>query len=426
MTPGPAETMLPGMEPNQEDYLSETADHCGLYVHVPFCETKCGYCDFYSVPTKERRTGPLVTALERELELRLARPPYPVKTVFCGGGTPTILPTNELCTLLSAIGRHVNVDELLEFTVEANPATVDNAKTAALLEGGVTRVSMGAQSFFSEELATLERLHTPDDIAPSVFTLRRHGIEQINIDLIFGIPGQTIPSWRESLAKTIELEPDHIACYGLTYEPGTRLTALRDHSRVTPCAESLEVELYGITIETLAAAGYLQYETSNFAKTGCESRHNLIYWRNEPYVAVGPSAAGCYHGRRYKNISEVNGYIRRIETNGSAEADTETITREMLMHEMLLMQLRLIEGLSVDNFLRRTGVNPFELFDEVIPRLTHRGYVTASDTHIALTPSGRLLSDAIITEFAIACGPRDLPLRIIDQGSASPNGATSS
>ncbi len=410
--------MLAGMDPAHDDTPAEITDRCGLYVHVPFCETKCGYCDFYSVPTKDRRTGPLVTALERELTLRLAEPPYPVNTVFCGGGTPTILPTDELRTLLSAIGRHVAVDELSEFTVEANPATVDDTKATALHEAGVTRVSMGAQSFFPEELATLERLHTPDDIEPSVAALRRNGIEQINIDLIFGIPGQTAQSWRESLARAIELQPDHIACYGLTYEPGTRLTALRDHSRVTPCAESLEVELYGITIETLTAAGFLQYETSNFAKTGCVSRHNLMYWRNEPYLAVGPSAAGCYHGRRYKNIADVNGYIHRIETNGSAEAETETITREMLMHEMLLMQLRLIEGLSIDNFLRRTGTDPLELFGEVIHRLTGRGYVSASDTHIALTPTGRLLSDAIITEFAMACGPRDVPLRVIDHGSA--------
>ncbi len=404
------------MEPTNPDNISETANHCGLYIHVPFCETKCGYCDFYSVPTKDRQTAPLVSALERELEVRLTDPPYPVQTVFCGGGTPTILPTEELRTLLSAIGRYVTLSDLTEFTVEANPATVDDDKATALRDGGVTRVSMGAQSFFPEELATLERLHTPDDIAPSVATLRRAGIEQINIDLIFGIPGQTVQTWRESLNRAIELEPDHIACYGLTYEPDTRLTAMRDHGRMTPCEESLEVDLYGTTIEQLTAAGYDQYETSNFAKPGFESRHNLIYWRNKPYVAVGPSAAGCYHDHRYKNIADVNAYVRQIEAGGSAEASTEVITREMLMHEMLMMQLRLVEGLSVTDFTKRTGANPLELFTGVIKRLGHRDLVTASDTHIALTPQGRLLSDAIITEFALACGHQDVPLRVIEQG----------
>lgn len=404
------------MKPGLSDMPRESFSHCGLYVHVPFCETKCGYCDFYSVPTKDRQTAPLVTALVRELEVRLSEPPYPVRTVFCGGGTPTILATEELRTLLSAIGRHVPVDELAEFTVEANPATVDHDKAGALRDAGVTRVSMGAQSFFPDELATLERLHSPDDIAPSVNVLRQAGIGQINIDLIFGIPGQTVPTWRESLRRAVELEPDHVACYGLTYEPETRLTALRDHGRMTPCDESLEADLYGVTIETLDANGYAQYEISNFAKPGCESKHNLIYWRNEPYVGVGPSGTGCYHDRRYKNVADVNAYVRKIEADGNAEGDSEIITRDMLMLEMLMMQLRLVQGLSVDQFARRTGANPLALFRGVIERLGDRGLVRASASHVALTPRGRLLSDAIITEFALVCGHREVPLRVIGQG----------
>jgi len=407
--------MLP-TDPTNSDIAPEVVNHCGLYAHVPFCETKCGYCDFYSVPTHNRRTAPLVAALQRELTHRLSQPPYPVRTVFCGGGTPTILPTDELRSLLSCIGGLVPLGTLAEFTVEANPATVDEEKANVLSEAGVTRVSMGAQSFFTEELATLERLHTPDDIAPSVATLRRAGIAQINVDLIFGIPGQTVQTWRESLTRAIALDPDHIACYGLTYEPGTRLTAMRDHGRMTPCGESLEVDLYETTTEQLAKAGLAQYETSNFAKPGCESQHNLIYWRNEPYVGVGPSGTGCVHGRRYKNVADVNAYVRRIQAEGTAEASTEIITREMLMHEMLMMQLRLLEGLSVADFMKRTGANPWELFRIIIKRLATQGLIAVSDTHIALTPRGRLLSDAVITEFALACGNAEVPLRVIGQG----------
>jgi len=400
------------MEPGSRSQPSETADQCGLYVHVPFCETKCGYCDFYSVPVKDRATGPLVDQLVRELDLRLAAPPHPVRTVFCGGGTPTVLPPDQLSTLLLAVARNVTVEQLDEFTVEANPATVDDAKAGLLRRAGVTRVSMGAQSFFAAELATLERLHTPQDIAPSVEILRRAGIEQINLDLIFGVPGQTLHTWGQSLRRAIELEPDHVACYGLTYEPVTRLTAMRDHGRMTPCDENLEADMFLLTIDVLEQAGYHQYETSNFAKPGCESAHNLIYWHNEPYVGIGPSAVGCYHGRRYKNIADVNAYVRRMAETGSAEAEDEAITPVMLAHEMILMQLRLIEGLSVADYARRIGIDPREQFAGVTERLSSMGLVTVSDTHIALTREGRLVSDAVMTEFAMACGG-DIPLKVV-------------
>lgn len=401
------------MEPHRPSQPSRTADRCGLYVHVPFCEAKCGYCDFYSVAAKDRATAPLVDQLARELDFRLAAPPHPVRTVFCGGGTPTILPQDELGSLLLAIGRNVAVEQLDEFTVEANPATVDGAKAGLLRRAGVTRVSMGAQSFFAEELAALERVHTPEDIAPSVEILRRAGIGQISLDLIFGVPGQTLDTWGQSLRRAIELGPDHVACYGLTYEPGTRLTAMRDHGRLTPCDENLEADMFLMAIDVLARAGYRQYETSNYAKPGCESVHNLIYWRNGHYVGVGPSAAGCYHRRRYKNVADIDGYVRRMAETGSAEAQTEIITTEILMHEMILMQLRLVEGLSVTDYAQRVGVDPREQFASVIKRLSSMGLVTVSDTHIALTRKGRLVGDAVMTEFAIVCGGADVSLKVI-------------
>jgi oxygen-independent coproporphyrinogen-3 oxidase len=250
---------------------------CGLYIHTPFCETKCGYCDFFSVPLGEQSTHPLVVRVCRELRRRVREVEMPVRTVFIGGGTPTVLPIDQLENLLTTVADVVKVSGLDEFTVEANPATVDNGKARALKQSGVTRVSMGAQSFFSDELTALERLHSPDDIGPSVQTLRDAGIGQLNVDLIFGIPGQTLLTWKESLRRAVDLEVDHIACYGLTFEPQTRLTRQRDRGVVTPCDEELEAQMHLATIDTLAAAGYQQYEISNFAKPGCESKHNLLY-----------------------------------------------------------------------------------------------------------------------------------------------------
>jgi oxygen-independent coproporphyrinogen-3 oxidase len=404
--------ILSGMDPI-DGRNSRDAAACGLYMHVPYCETKCGYCDFYSVPTSGRISEPTVRSLVRELNTRLAGDGHLVRTVFCGGGTPTILPCDELERLLRAVVRVAPVEQLEEFTVEANPATLDDVKAGLLCDTGVSRVSMGAQSFFAGELATLERLHTPDDIAPSVATVRRHGIAELNLDLMFGIPGQTQATWRESLARAIVLEPDHVACYGLTYEPGTRLTALRDHGRMTPCDEGLEADMYRLMVEVLEAAGYRQYETSNFARPGRESRHNLMYWRNRPYIGIGPSAAGCIDGRRYKNVSDIAAYNRLIDEQGHAEAESETITPEMLMLEMILMQLRLVEGLSIEDFTIRTGIDPRVQFAAVIERLSNLDMVTLSDTHIALTNRGRLVSDAIMMEFALCCDGADVPLKIM-------------
>jgi len=396
---------------------------CGLYVHIPFCETKCGYCDFYSVALKGRNPEPLVNCVCRELARRLSEPHPPIRTVFIGGGTPTLLQNDLLQRLLDAIEGLVCIEELEEYTVEANPATVDDAKARIVVDAGVTRVSMGAQSFNPAELGVLERLHSPTDIAPSVATLRRNGIGQINLDLIFGIPGQTMTSWLDSLRRAVDLDPNHIACYGLTYEPATKLTAMRNAGRVTVCDEELEAEMFVATVDTLGAAGYRQYEISNYAKPGCESRHNLMYWRNQPYIGVGPSAAGCVpiaeraelpsrngHGgavpghaaRRYKNVADVIKYVRMINESGHAEAESETIESEKLMLEMILMQLRLNEGLSIVDFRRRTGGDPITLFGEALVRLVNQGLLKITEARIELTDCGRLVANRVMVELASA------------------------
>lgn len=390
------------MKPSRPINEQSSTATAGLYLHIPFCQTKCGYCDFFSV-AGVRDTGPLVERMICELENRMAQCSYDIRTVFCGGGTPTLLPVDQLRALLRAIGQYVTVGALSEFTVEANPATVDDEKAEALIEMGVNRVSLGAQSFIPAELATLERIHNPDDIPRSVALLRNHGMEQINVDLIFGIPGQSIETWADSLRRALELNLDHIACYNLTYEPGTRLTAMRDRGRITRSPEPLEVDLYEYTIETLAAAGFEHYEISNFARPGCRSQHNINYWRNGPYVSVGPSAAGLIGNRRYKNIADVAGYIRMIDEVGHAEAEVETVEGETLAHELIMMQLRLIEGLSITDFHQRTGADPIVLFDGVLDQLVAEGLVAVGNTHIAMTHKGRLVGDWVIGELACAC-----------------------
>ncbi len=382
--------------------LAAERDPCGLYVHIPFCETKCGYCDFYSVALKGRDPAPLVDRVMHELETRLRAAGRKIHTIFCGGGTPTLLPIGPLQRLLDALTRVRAVHPVGEFTVEANPATVDDEKAALLAAAGVTRVSMGAQSFHPAELATLERIHQPQDVPRSVRVLRRSGIPQLNLDLIFGIPGQTMRTWQESLHRAIELEPDHLACYGLTYEPGTRFTALRAQGKLQPCDEGLETEMYLCAIDTLEDAGFEQYEISNFARPGCRCRHNLIYWRNHDYIGVGPSAAGCLRGRRYKNVADISAYIRRMDAEGSAEAESETLDPPRRMVEMVMMQLRLRDGLSVSAFRQRFGMDPRSLFRDPLQRWQSHGIVRVDDERIALTRRGLLVADAVIRELAAA------------------------
>ncbi len=384
----------------RDHHAPVAAAACGLYVHIPFCESKCGYCDFFSVAVKGRDTAPLMAPIARELGMRLGGNGHKVRTVFCGGGTPAILPLDQLANLLESIRRTVPIPEVTEFTIEANPATIDDAKARLLVSGGVTRVSMGAQSFLTEELTTLERLHAPHDIAPSVATLRRNDVQQVNLDLMFGIEGQTLDSWTQSLQQAIALEPDHIACYGLTYEPGTPLTVRLDAGRLTRLDENLEADMYLHAIEKLSEAGYAQYEISNFARPGGQCQHNLIYWRNGPYVGVGPSATGCVNGRRYRNVADVDGYIRMMDAQGCAEAESEIVDAGMLMTEMIMMQLRLNEGLLIAEFRERTGVDPLVRFAAVLERLVDLDLVAVSATHVALTPKGRLVADAVITELA--------------------------
>jgi len=389
--------------PQRNSRSNKGRRQCGLYVHVPYCHTKCGYCDFYSVALDESGVDGLIQMVGREVRSRIRIVDQEIRTVFCGGGTPTVLPPDLLARLadeLSQIGRTHGVEE---FTVEANPGTIDDEKLGLLLRAGVNRVSMGAQTFDVEELAVLERLHSPDDVRTSVARVRLRGIRQISIDLIFGIPGQTLGSWNESLQRAMELEPDHVACYGLTYEPGTRLYGQHKAGVVTACDEELEAEMYLHAIDTLAVAGYEQYEISNFARPGCQCLHNLAYWHNEPYIGVGPSAAGYLNGRRYKNVSDIQAYVQMMETQGHAEVESEVIDKRTLMTEMLMMQLRLVEGLSIADFRERTGVDPVALFGDALDQLVERGLVTVSGTHIALTRNGRLVADRVIVELASSC-----------------------
>jgi len=370
-----------------------------LYLHVPFCTTKCGYCDFYSLGGGVQPTGRLVECLLAELTRRLTQFEPVLVTIFVGGGTPTVLGGQELTRLFWSLGQLASLHPVGEFTVEANPETLDTDKANALLRADVTRLSLGAQSFHPAELAVLERIHDPASLAASVKTARAAGFEQINLDLIFGIPGQTLVSWRDSLRAALELEPTHLACYGLTYEPGTALAARRDRGLVQPCDENLEAEMFCATIDELAAAGFQHYEISNYALPGCRCEHNLRYWRNEPYLGIGPSAASYVNGRRWRNVPHLDRYLQTVEAGCWPETDVETLDALSAIRETAMLGLRLREGVAVAAVRRRFGVDPLALFRPMIESFSALGLLEADQRFIRLTRRGLMVANEVMAEF---------------------------
>jgi oxygen-independent coproporphyrinogen-3 oxidase len=368
-----------------------------VYVHVPFCHTLCGYCDFYSVVLDNKAVHPLANALLTEWARARESLTIRADSIFVGGGTPTTLPDDVLRRLLCAFRE--TLEPGAEFTSEANPATVSAETAAALVESGVTRASIGAQSFDLNELRVLERIHRPEQVANTVRTCRQAGIAQVNVDLIFAIPGQTLESWLTNLRRAIDLGTDHLSCYGLTYEPGTPLYDQLQARRVVRCENDLEADMYEATIDTLAAAGYEQYEISNFARPGCHCRHNLAIWRNEPYLGIGPSAAGYVGGVRYKNLADHVAYVKAVSAGDAPRQEVESPTPAQSAGETMMLGLRLNQGVDRAAFADRFGRDPVDYFGTRIRRLAEEGVMEQGESHLRLTRRGMLVADAVIAAF---------------------------
>ncbi|MBW7459754.1 radical SAM family heme chaperone HemW, partial [Paenibacillus sepulcri] len=294
-----------------------------LYIHIPFCTNKCFYCDFNSYVLKGQPVDDYLTALEHEMELTAAAlPPQEIRTVFVGGGTPTVLNPVQMERFLSSVKRHFPLYGDLEFTMEANPGTTDPDKLAAMRAGGVNRISFGVQSFDNGLLEWIGRIHNVDDVYRSIENARAAGFDNLSIDLMFGLPGQTVQLLSESVDRALALELPHYSLYGLKVEENTLFHAMYERNELPLPPEDDELAMYMLLIEKLKGAGFHHYEISNFAKPGFESRHNTTYWRNEPYYGLGAGAHGYARGERHMNIKGVQPYIDaagvrlpRLETN---------------------------------------------------------------------------------------------------------------
>jgi oxygen-independent coproporphyrinogen-3 oxidase len=383
---------LPLLEPT---LAQAAADPRAAYVHVPFCIHRCGYCDFTVIAGRDDLIPSYLDALERELAT--LGTPREIDTLFVGGGTPTQLSPGELSRLLNMLRKWFPLAPGYEFSVEANPAGLDAAKVDVLVAGGVNRVSLGVQSFDSSVLSTLERDHRRPEIPAAIAHVRRR-IENVSLDLIFGVPGQSLATWRETLREAIELDPAHTSTYGLTYEQGTAFWGRRRKGQLVPAPEDLERDMYALAMDELAAAGYEQYELSNFARPGRACRHNQTYWQGRPYYGFGPGAARYINGSRETNHRSVTTWLRRVLAGRSPTAERETLSPEDRARELLVLGLRTNAGIDTAAFQERTGFTLETLAADVLRKHREAGLLEHSGTHLRLTRGGRFVADSIVVD----------------------------
>jgi oxygen-independent coproporphyrinogen-3 oxidase len=357
-----------------------------LYIHIPFCHRVCPYCSFYKHTPGATSIGSFVDALAKEADQRLMAQP---RTIYLGGGTPSMLSPGHLTRLFNALHQKVDFSKTDEVTLEANPATFDPAKAALFQKLGVTRVSLGIQSFSPHVLQTLGREHTVPQADESVRILRDAGIPSINIDLMFSIPGQSKADWEKTLAHAVSLNPDHISAYNLTYEEDTAFfeSLRRGEMRED---EDHDAEFFHLADELLGTSGFDHYETSNYAKPGHHSTHNQGYWRGEDYLGLGPSAVSTLDGVRWKNVADTSRYVSQVTSIGNALTESETLGEEDRRLERIALGLRTKEGI------------PLELLDptarEKAALFIREGFARSDGGRFILIHHGRALVDPIATE----------------------------
>jgi oxygen-independent coproporphyrinogen-3 oxidase len=367
------------------------------YVHVPFCAHKCGYCDFASLAGVDHLADRYLDALEREIEVSLGEP-QEVDTIFVGGGTPTRLDPIQLSRLCTIIKRWLKKSPGGEWTIEANPGTLDFEKAVVLAEAGVDRISLGAQSFQPNLLRVLERHHGRAEVEQAVAIVSPR-FSRWSLDLIFGVPGSTIADWLSDLESALALGPSHLSCYGLVFEKGTALWSQQRMGLVTAVDEEVERRMYEATIDRLEAAGLAMYEISNFARPGEESRHNLVYWANDAYFGFGVGAARYLHGVRSVNTRDLPAYLRRIESGESATGPSEELSPEGRARETAVLMLRRIQmGIDRDDFGRRTGFELDALAGAAIERFKARGYLQDDGCRVRFSREGVFVADRVLCE----------------------------
>lgn len=370
----------------------------GVYIHIPFCKERCRYCDFNTYSGIEHLIPAYIEALL--LELRNWTPiSLVVGSIYFGGGTPSLMSVEMLQRIMLACRNSFHVMEGAEVTLEANPGTVSAKHLEKIRQAGINRLSLGVQSFNDDLLRILGRLHNAVEAREIYFEARSAGFSNINLDLMYGLPGQTLLQWGKSLDTALELEPEHLSLYALTLEEGTPLYKDIGSNKIIAPDSDLAADMYALAEEKMGKNGYSHYEISNWAKQGMECRHNLNYWYSGSYAGVGAGAHSCFNGERSWNAAYPPGYIRRLTEEGRATEGKEAITSDLEKADYVILRLRLVAGLDLSEFKMRHHYDIKELYAAEISYLKEVGLLEEKDGKLRLTSRGRLLGNEVFQRF---------------------------
>ena len=368
----------------------------GIYVHIPFCRSKCEYCDFYSIPgarSKELMTRYLDAVIAHIRESAPCAVGYEVDTVYFGGGTPSFFGATGLSRIFAEIDRRFDVSRDAEVTLEANPDSVTLPMLTQLRRAGFNRISIGVQSDIDEQLKALGRPHNYKQAQQAVSMARRAGFNNVSVDLMFGLPNQTREQWMQTLRNVIDLKADHISCYGLKVEPGTKLYEYRACANLPD--DDAQADMYFYAVETLEQFGYHQYEISNFAKDGYICRHNMKYWTGDEYLSFGPCAASDFAGKRFTIAPDIEKYMDGVLNKGAILSECETVPMRERAGEYLMLRLRTVDGVEEGEYTK-SFLQPFEPLEEVFQKLAKQDLCKNVSGRWRLTPKGFMLSNSII------------------------------
>lgn len=383
----------------------------GLYVHIPFCKQKCYYCDFVSYANKEKMIERYVKCIEQEiiqyanenkiLSKHGLEPKYIIKTIYIGGGTPSLINEIYILNILNTVRNNFNIKEDAEITIEVNPGTVNKDKLDTYINCGINRLSIGLQAVQDEILKKIGRIHTYQDFKNTYKLAREVGFNNINVDLMIGLPEQTLEDVKESIKTILAIKPEHISVYSLILEENTKMYEMINSQTVSIASEDIERQMYWYVKKSLEKHKYIQYEISNFAKTGFESKHNIDCWNQNEYLGVGLAASSFLDNKRYSNIDELETYIKNIENMAPHKnlILEETLNEDSKMNEYMMLGLRKINGVNIQEFKNKFNINPIISYSKILDKLSGEGLIEVDNNNIKLTNKGIDLANLVWEEF---------------------------
>jgi len=373
----------------------------GVYIHIPFCHQICHYCDFNKVFFKNQPVDEYIETLGLEMKMFVEKyqDQLHIETIFLGGGTPTALSARQLHRLFDLIRQHIPQQNLKEFTSEANPDELTYDKLVVMKENGINRLSLGVQSFDEDILKRLGRTHSNEHVYQTIQMAKDIGFTNISIDLMYGLPGQTMGQWKDTLAKALELELPHYSAYSLIVEPKTVFYNLMTKGKLILPGEDLEADMYDVLMDEMESKGIKQYEISNFARTGSHSIHNNLYWNNVSYAGFGAGAHGYADGIRYSNIGPIKKYMETVTNGEYPQNSTHKVTSKERMEEEMFLGLRKVAGVNKKQFFEKFGIAMDAVYGQALRKHVSAGSMTVSDESVALTRKGRFIGNEIFQSF---------------------------